>query len=228
LSERAAAGINDAFEESDERNNTIRDVDENNEDFAPRALKSIDERNNTQSNGDDNNEDIWKDCNSEDIAPDALEPTENDNQADLNGSSASISVGDIDFGVLNIQKKSSSGNRDDPLAASFVSALSDDGVPLPSDIPDASSLVKEPEKRQVRFNINEATGGRSRGGSIHLQSRRSNLQRDNWMQESQTVVVPRDADDVSLHFVCLYYAFHCSSISRYVCLHMRSSPTNVK
>mmetsp|Transcript_19679 Transcript_19679/g.30001 ORF Transcript_19679/g.30001 Transcript_19679/m.30001 type:complete len:747 (+) Transcript_19679:202-2442(+) len=190
LSERAAAGINDAFDESDERNNTIRDVDENNEDFAHRALKSIDERNNTQSNGDDNNEDIWKDCNSEDIAPDALEPTENANQADLNGSSASISVGDIDFGVLNIKKKSSSGNRDDPLAASFVSALSDDGVPLPRDTP-----VKESKKPQVRFNINEGTGVRSRGGSIHLQSRRSNLQRDNWMQESQTVVVPRDADD---------------------------------
>ena len=145
-----------------------------------------DDRKNNQSDDNGNNQ----------ISSSALKGIpEDSNQEDLNGSMESLSVKDIDFGVLNIKKRSG-GNRDNPLAASFVSALSngDDDPPRRESFPD-SSFVKEPaENPELRSSLRLP----------RVQSRRSSFPpRDNWMHETQSVIIPRDADDVSLYFLSL-------------------------
>jgi hypothetical protein len=47
-----------------------------------------------------------------------------------------MSLGDDDFGILTIKPKSTGGTRDNPLTASFVTTLSNDGDPMSAPITD--------------------------------------------------------------------------------------------
>mmetsp|Transcript_6198 Transcript_6198/g.10145 ORF Transcript_6198/g.10145 Transcript_6198/m.10145 type:complete len:404 (+) Transcript_6198:1021-2232(+) len=153
LDSAAAAVVGESFVENDGRKNTESDDDGNKEIKSRRnSLKGI--------HGRDSLKGIPEDTS----------------QAELNESSASLSVKDNDFGVLNIEKKSG-GNRDNPLAASFVSALSNDDGPPQSLIPDVSFVKESGEKPEAL-------------SSLRLPSRRQS----NWMQD-QSVMIARDADD---------------------------------
>jgi hypothetical protein len=163
----------------------------------------------------------FDDGNNEDIAADDLKPKENTNQTDLNDSSASLSVGDVDFGVLTIKPKSTGGTRDNPLAASFVSTLSNDGDPLSNPITDTSVGKEEPAaKPKVRFNVQEEERdtpcSSMRRQSLHLQSRSTMLQRQSTQESTRSLIVPRDANDVSLYCVFLSLTIPCCTISRCV------------
>lgn len=130
-----------------------------------------------------------KDDGNHEITSSALKGIPEDtSHADLDCSNASLSVRDIDFGVVHVKKKSE-GNRDNPLAASFVSTLSNDDDPLQS--------PKEPAEK---VEVHSLVTSRSKRLSIP--------ERDNYMQENQSVLIPRDADDVSLYFVCLKHKSH--------------------
>ena len=125
-----------------------------------------------------------KDDGNHEITSSALKGIPEDtSHADLDCSNASLSVRDIDFGVVHVKKKSE-GNRDNPLAASFVSTLSNDDDPLQS-----------PKVPAEKVEVHSLVTSRSKRLSIP--------EKDNYMQENQSVLIPRDADDVSLYFVCL-------------------------
>ena len=142
----------------------------------------------------------------------AAEPKENP----IDVSNASLSVGDIDegdtidFGAINIVPKANANGRDNPFAASFVSALSDDGE-LGASSPLEKQLYKDPRsaaKPRVKFTVHEEDENEDdsdgNGDESTTSNKRESLKlrlnsRATMMTESQSVsmIVPRDADDVS-------------------------------
>jgi len=141
----------------------------------------------------------------------AAEPKENP----IDVSNASLSVGDsdegdtIDFGAINIVPKANANGRDNPFAASFVSALSDDGE-LGASSPLEKQLYKDPRsaaKPRVKFTVHEEDENEDdsdgNGDESTTSNKRESLKlwlnskRRATMMTDVSMIVPRDADDVS-------------------------------
>ena len=140
----------------------------------------------------------------------AAEPKENP----IDVSNTSLSVGDIDegdtvdFGAINIVPKANARDKG-PFAASFVSALSDDGEL--GGLSSLKQLYKDPKstaKPHVKFTVHQEDENEDdsdeNGDESATSNKRDSLKlrlkpRATMMAESQSasVIVPRDADDVS-------------------------------
>lgn len=106
--------------------------------------------------------------------------------------------------------------QDDLDESSYASALSKDENPPQSHVSDAyASFVKEPVEKEVRIKepVPES-----------LARRPSLPSRDDWLHRTQSLIIPRDADDVSSLYDMLRRVFETYNCREIALSHAMISP----
>jgi len=130
-------------------------------------------------------------------SPNASKPVdvETAKRIDLSDSSVSISNEDFDFEKLNASFQNSSSTTKPP-----------EGInPRPKEIPAKPyvrfSFKKDEEREDEEREDDHDRAPPRRRNAINIPARRASFQ--SWIQESGSVMMPRDANDVSSYFTCL-------------------------